>query len=75
MQVVRRSHSADAAVVMHMVCLPAGVAWHPRPSQTSDTVQLVTASADKTARVFSGEGKQLGSLKVSLQIRKEKKIF
>ncbi|KAA6428271.1 MAG: U4 U6 small nuclear ribonucleo PRP4 -like [Trebouxia sp. A1-2] len=26
------------------------------------TVQLVTGSADKTARLFSGEGKQLGSL-------------
>ncbi|KAL0035002.1 hypothetical protein WJX79_005530 [Trebouxia sp. C0005] len=39
-----------------------GIAWHPSPSQTPGTVQLVTGSADKTARLFSGEGKQLGSL-------------
>lgn len=43
----------------------AGIAWHPDPAQSSDSVQLVTASADKTARFFSGEGKQLGTLQVS----------
>ncbi|KAL3132459.1 hypothetical protein ABBQ32_009012 [Trebouxia sp. C0010 RCD-2024] len=39
-----------------------GIAWHPDPAQTPASVQLVTASADKTARLFSGEGKQLGTL-------------
>lgn len=43
----------------------AGIAWHPNPAQSSESVQLVTASADKTARFFSGEGKQLGTLEVS----------
>ncbi|DBB14069.1 TPA: hypothetical protein ACH3X3_001030 [Trebouxia sp. C0006] len=43
-----------------------GIAWHPSPSQTPGTVQLVTGSADKTARLFSGEGKQLGSLQAAL---------
>lgn len=43
----------------------AGIAWHPDPAQTPASVQLVTASADKTARLFSGEGKQLGTLQVS----------
>ena len=43
----------------------AGIAWHPDPAQSSESVQLVTASADKTARFFSGEGKQLGTLEVS----------
>ena len=43
----------------------AGIAWHPDPAQTPASVQLVTASADKTARIFSGEGKQLGTLQVS----------
>ena len=43
----------------------AGIAWHPDPAQSSESVQLVTASADKTARFFSGEGKQLGILQVS----------
>ena len=43
----------------------AGIAWHPDPAQSSESIQLVTASADKTARFFSGEGKQLGTLQVS----------
>ena len=43
----------------------AGIAWHPDPAQSSDSVQLVTASADKTACFLSGEGKQLGTLEVS----------
>ena len=46
-------------------CLSVGLAWHPHSSQTPGTVQLVTASADKTARLFSREGKQLGTLQVS----------
>ena len=46
----------------------AGIAWHPDPAQTSESVQLVTASADKTACFFSAEGKQLGTLQVTLLI-------
>jgi hypothetical protein len=49
--------------------IPAGIAWHPSPSQTPGTVQLVTGSADKTARLFSGEGKQLGSLQVTFPLQ------
>jgi len=56
--------SLSPAVQIKVPHFPAGIAWHPSPSQTPGTVQLVTGSADKTARLFSGEGKQLGSLQV-----------
>lgn len=45
--------------------LYAGVAWHPKPG-SPDTVHIVTASADKTARLFSREGKELSVLEVRL---------
>jgi len=56
--------SSAPAVQIKVPHVPAGIGWHPSPSQTPGTVQLVTGSADKTARLFSGEGKQLGSLQV-----------
>ena len=46
-------------------CDAAGVAWHPNPA-SPDTAHIVTASADKTARLFSREGKELGIFKVGL---------
>ena len=57
--------TSSPAVQIKVLHFSAGIAWHPSPSQTPGTVQLVTGSADKTARLFSGEGKQLGSLQVT----------